>query len=100
MKTEVKNIPFKDGELLGVRKTMIVLKHNIERPLVNIRISKTFLTSSPSEETLNKYRKCFTEKGYIGTVLRINKAGYLVDNYEGYLVLKENNVEKAIIMVI
>ena len=75
-------------------------KYNIERPLANIRLTKALLTSVPSEKKLNRYRKCFAEKGYIGTALRLNRAGYLVDNYEGYLVLKENGVEKAIVMVV
>lgn len=76
------------------------MKYRIERPIVNIRIPKVFAESEPSEEKLDKYRKCYQENGYIGTALRLNKAGYLVDKYEGYLVLKEKNVEKAIVMVI
>lgn len=75
-------------------------KFRIERPIANIRLTKATINSEPSEDKLQKYRACYRKKGYIGKALRVNRGGYLVDDYEGYLVLKENNETTALVLVV
>lgn len=75
-------------------------KFRIERPIANIRLTKATINSVPSEDKLKKYRTCYRKNGYIGKALRVNRGGYLVDDYEGYLVLKENNETTALVLVV
>lgn len=76
------------------------IKYHIERPLAKIRIPKKLAESKLSEERLGRYREVIKAKGYIGRALRLDRAGYLTEDYEAYLVLKEYKVEKAIVMVV
>ena len=71
-----------------------------EKPLTEIKIKKHMLRKKPDSNLMNKLRKKIKKSGYIGEILRINQKGFLEEGYEAYLVLKENNVESALITIV
>jgi hypothetical protein len=64
--------------------------------LSDIQISKGFADTAPSEIKMMECRKFWNKYGVQDRYIVVNKAGYLIDGYVQYLVLKENNVEEAI----
>lgn len=65
----------------------------------DIKISEQIKASKPNEYKMNKCRKYYSENKKIDRDIVINKDGFLVDGYIGYLVLIENNVENVDVVV-
>ena len=67
--------------------------------LSDIRISKAFENSIPSEEKLNECRNNWNQWNRQDRYIVVNPDNVLIDGYIQYLVLKENNVEEAEIKI-
>ncbi len=59
----------------------------------DIKIQDDFKISIPSNRKLQKCREYFRKHGTIDREIVVNKNGYLIDGYIGYLVLLENGIE-------
>lgn len=59
----------------------------------DIKIQENFKTATPSDRKLRECREYFKKHGTIDREIVVNKNGYLLDGYIGYLVLMENGVE-------
>ena len=59
----------------------------------DIKIQENFKTTTPSSRKLRECREYFKKHGIIDREIVVNKNGYLLDGYIGYLVLKENGVK-------
>ncbi len=63
--------------------------------LSDIKIRKSFKRTSPNQDKMNACRDYYEKHCCIDRDLVVNRHGYLVDGYIGYLVLMENGVEEA-----
>lgn len=61
----------------------------------DIKIKDSFKHTYPSDAKLNACREYFKQHGTIDRQIVVNKNGYLVDGYIGYLVLCENGVNEV-----
>lgn len=61
----------------------------------DIKIQSNFKSTTPSEKKLLECRQYFNKYGKIDRDIVIDKDGYLVDGYVGYLVLRENNIKNV-----
>lgn len=62
--------------------------------LSDIKIPKCFAENPPKKEKLYACRQFFDAFGYLDRSIVVNGNDTLVDGYVGYLVLKENRVER------
>ena len=69
------------------------------RNLEDIKINKAFAESVPSEKKMNECRKAWDDFQRQDRYLVVNPAGYLIDGYVQYLVLKEKGVKEAQIKI-
>lgn len=67
--------------------------------LSDIKISKAFENSIPSEEKMNECRNNWDLWNRQDRYIVVNPDNVLIDGYIQYLVLKENNVEEAEIKI-
>ena len=67
--------------------------------LDDIKVSGSFLHSVPNANKLEKCRKYFMENGVLDRKLVLNDKGYLIDGYIGYVVLRENGIDVADVVV-
>ena len=58
----------------------------------DIKIQDNFKITIPSDRKLKECREYFNKYGIIDRDIIVNKNGYLLDGYIGYLVLKENGI--------
>ena len=61
----------------------------------DIKISESFLKTSPSEYKMNKYRQKWLKTGRQQKYIVLGKEGYLVDGYIQYLILKQFGEEEV-----
>ena len=66
----------------------------------DIKIQDNFKISIPSNRKLQKCREYFKKHGTIDREIVLNKNGYLIDGYIGYLVLLENGIEDVEVVYI
>lgn len=59
----------------------------------DIKIQENFKAATSSDKKLQECREYFKKHGTIDRKIVVNKNGYLLDGYIGYLVLMENGVE-------
>lgn len=69
----------------------------MKRRLSEIKISKSFATTTPSEEKMEECRRAWKDWKRQDRYIVVNPKGVLIDGYIQYLVLKENGVEEACI---
>lgn len=62
--------------------------------LSDIKIRDDFLRSKPKKEKMDVCREHYKTYGKLDRDIVINKQGYLIDGYIGYLVLVENLVQE------
>ena len=70
-----------------------------KRRLSEIKIKSSFENTTPKEYKLKECRNFWKEYGKQDRYIVVDHNGYLVDGYIQYLVLKENNIEEAEIVV-
>lgn len=66
--------------------------------LSDIKIRGKFKRTTPSQDKMNACRDYYEKHCCIDRNLVVNRYGYLVDGYIGYLVLMENGVEEAYVV--
>lgn len=67
--------------------------------LSDIKIRDSFKQTLPNQSKLDDCRDYFKRHGCIDRELVLNKFGYLIDGYVGYLVLLENGVAETDVVV-
>jgi len=65
----------------------------------DIKVSMAFQRAFPSEEKMQKCREYYQEHGELDREIVINKEGYIIDGYVGYLVLLEHNVKTIVVTI-
>lgn len=63
--------------------------------LDDVVISNAFLSSYPSEDKVNKYRKAYEKNKQQSKYLVLDDNNVLLDGYIQYLILRENNIKEA-----
>lgn len=67
--------------------------------LSNIRISSNFANTTPRPEKMAECRNYWNENRTQDRPLVVNHHNYLIDGYIQYLVLKENGIEDAVVVI-
>lgn len=67
--------------------------------LSDIKIRDSFKRTLPNQSKLDDCRDYFKRHGCIDRELVLNKYGYLIDGYVGYLVLLENGVAETDVVI-
>lgn len=67
--------------------------------LVDIKISESFKQTVPKEEKMQKCRNHWNENHHQDRYIVVNNNNVLIDGYIQYLVLKENGIEDAEIIL-
>ena len=61
--------------------------------LTEVKISKRFKNTTPSERKMERVRKKYRETGMQDKPIVLDENGYLIDGYVRYLILKELDME-------
>lgn len=67
--------------------------------LDDIKINKAFAESIPSEHKMNECRKIWDDFHRQDRFIVVNNAGFLIDGYVQYLILKEKGIKEAQIKI-